>query len=284
MTKQRSEGHLPTSRSAAHKLAQVALGAGAFASVFAGGPELVVTLDDLVPTAVVDSATDAMTHHQQGDEWKPPLTTFQRQAIRLLEQLAGISGIAVDWSRVDPASLSILPSDFNFRSGTVLNALNEYMLWTGLLVSEGRAGELYALNPNVYESNRNPWRAVFNVMGDSAQLLVQGEQGSWHPALVSGFSYDEFEQVSMETPLQHIDEQHFANVRRFLLELEIGDVVDFSGSSVQAWSSHADHYQLTGKQFDFRGPANPLGEQYLQTLHFTSARQMQDMLGHRGAS
>ena len=149
MTEQLSKGHLPTSCSAAQKLARVALGAGAFASVLAGGPELVVTLDDLVPTAVVDSATDATTHHQQGEDWKPPLIMFQRQAILLLDRLAGNSGIAVDWSRVDPASVSVPPSDFNFRSGTVLDALNEYMIWTGLLVSEGRSGELYALNPNV---------------------------------------------------------------------------------------------------------------------------------------
>lgn len=175
------------------RLAQVALGAGAFASVLAGWPELVVTLDDLVPTAVVDSATDATTHHRQREEWKPPLTMFQRQAILLPDRLAGNSGIAVDWSRVDPASVCVPPSDFNSRSGTVLDALNEYMLWTGLLVSEARAGELYALNPNVYESNRNPWRAVFNGTGDSAQMLVQGEGASWHPAIVSRSSHDEFE-------------------------------------------------------------------------------------------
>ncbi len=282
MNEQRSKGNLPTSRSAAQMLAQVALGAGAFASVLAGGPELVVTLDDLLPAAVVDSAADAATHEQQGEEWKPPLTRFQRQAILLLDRLAGNSGIAVDWSRVDPASVSVPPSDFNFRSGTVLDALNEYMLWTGLLVSEGRAGELYALIPNVYESTRNPWRAVFNGTGDSAQLLVQGEGASWHPAIVSRLFQDEFEQLSLETPLQHIDEQHFANVRGFLLELEIGDVVDFSGSSTPGRPATVDHYQLTGKQFDFRGPAHPLGEQYLQTLHFTSARRMQELLGHRG--
>lgn len=141
MTEQLSKGHLPTSRSATQKLALVALGAGAFASVLAGGPESVVTLDHLVPTTVVESSTDATTHHQQGEDWKPPLNMFQGKAMRLLDLLAGNSGIAVDWSRVDPESVSVPPSDFNFRFGTVFDALNEYMLWPGLLVSEGRSGE-----------------------------------------------------------------------------------------------------------------------------------------------
>ena len=284
MAKRRTKRPLPTRLSAAQKVAQVALGAGAFTSALAGSPELIVTLEDLFPPGVVEGETDLTALHQPGDDWKPPLTVFQRQALLLLDRLTGTSGIGVDWSRVDPASISVPPSDFHFRSGTVLEALNEYMLWTGLLVSEGRVGKLYALNPNVYESNRLPWRAVFNLKGMSSQLLVQGASEGWHPAMVSGFSYESLDHVSIETPLEHIDYEHLFNVSGFLLELEIGDVVDFSGSNVEGRPTLAGHYQMTGKEFNFRGPANPLGEQHLQTLHFTSARRMQEMLGHRGAS
>lgn len=263
------------------KFATVALGVGAFASVLASRPDLVVTIEDLFPSVAAGDSSDALSQHQQVDGWAPPLTAFQRQAILMLDKLATMGEIEVDWSRVDAASSSVLPSDFSFRSGTILEALNEYMLWTGLLVTEGRSGKLYALNPNVYESKRDYGHAVFRLQGTSAEMLVQDDGGSWHPVAVSGFSYDIFDQISFETPLDQIDETNFAGVRKFLLDLEPGDVVDFSGSSVEAQPRLAGHYQLTAKAFDFRGPRHPSGERYLQSLEFTSSGRMQDMLGHR---
>ena len=262
------------------KLATVALGVGAFASVLASRPDLVVAIDELLPSVAEDSS-DATTHNQQGDSWNPPLTAFQRQAILMLHKLATVGGIDVDWSRVDAASTSVLPSDFNFQSGTIIDALNEYMIWTGLLVTEGRTGKLYAMNPNVYESKRNYGQAVFRLQGTSAEMLVQDDGGSWHPIAVTGFSYDIFDQISFDTPLDQIDEGNFAGVRKFLLDLEPGDVVDFSGSSVEAKPRLDGHYQLTGKAFDFRSSRDPSGERYLQSLAFTSSGRMQDMLGHR---
>ena len=231
--------------------------------------------DDWIPLEVIEALHDAEDHLPDGDDYGGLPSPFQRKASSVLRMIEQQTRVTIDWNRVDLASNKIRPTEFPFSQGTALEALSVYSQWTGLLVSEGRLGKIYALNPDANESHRVPRRAILSASEDRGHLLVLTDKEGWLPVLIGDVDFSRNTELQIETAFAHIDEEHLRQALDYIHSLDVGDVVDLSGSQINGVSLPVDLMQLTGihLQFGARGRGGS------QTSTFVAAATMQTLLG-----
>ncbi|MCY3571990.1 MAG: hypothetical protein OXH19_11730 [Chloroflexi bacterium] len=241
-----------------------------------------VTLEqqDQVPSEAVERVREIIDNLPDDDEWSDNRSVFQRKAVAVLRAIELTTGVSVDWSRVDLASSKVPVREFPFVSGTVAEALGVYGEWTGLFVVESPLGKMFALNPDIYESGRTFRRAVLQGSQRSRSLLAMTEDGRWAPVITTSIEIEDEQEIQIEALLEHVDEEHLSAASDFLLHLDVGDVVDFTGSLVDGRKLPFGLAQYTGGGLDFRGPTHPEGQRLAKTFTFVSVAAMQMLLGH----
>ena len=240
----------------------------------------VLHYDELYQDDVADDVVQAVSQLTDEDRLEDPVTPFQRRARSLLKRLEAISGIDVDWTRVDLASRHVQVRDFPFESGTAIDALNAYSQWTGLLVLAGRTGALYALNPNNYESGRLPERVVLSYGPSANRMMFHRDGSGWASAIVNDCTIGQDGGLSLWAPLTHHEKVDWERVGLPLLTLEVGDIVNFGGSTVSGRRLDESHYQLAAVSFDFRQPLADQSAQGAKGMEFFGVEHLRRLLGH----
>jgi len=241
-------------------------------------------LEDIreIDVPVVVAREDQDSFQRLADEvFLPDRDWFEAYAKEVFRSITRNSGVGVDWSRVDLASKSVPISLFPFERGTVLEALEAYMQWSGLFIVETRDGTLAALNPNTYESGRTVNRmVVFQPGGVENSALAKDDDG-WFPILVGDVNKADDEAVSIDFPLAHTDESLLERSMRFCLELENGDVLDLETSTIAGSPWGGTHVQLWRTEFRANGPMHPDGESAVKVVTVYPTDVVSSMLGHQ---
>ena len=215
-----------------------------------------------------------------GDLFLPDRDWFEAYAVEVLRGISRSSGIGVDWNRVDLASKSVPVSLFPFNSGTVSEALEAYMQWSGLLVVETRNGTLAALNPNAYESGRAVHRVILlQASRDNGNAIARDDEG-WFPISVGDVEESENGALTIDFPLAHTDEKLLQRSMSFCLNLENGDILDLESSSISGSVWRGSHAQLWTTEFRAHGPMHPDGESAVKAITVLPVDLATSILGH----
>ena len=240
-------------------------------SLLGAAPELDVDL----PMEVSAALRDADEYLPDDDAWPDPVSPFQRKALAVLRLIEEETGIVMDWERVDLASARARPREFPFRHGTGREALAAYSRWTGLLVTAGALGKLYALNPNPIESGRAPRHIVVEALSDGGYMSFVTRDDRRLFAAVTSAHFERLDVIRLEIDLNSADEADPREAMRILHELEPGDLIDLSGSTIDGTRPATDVFQQTSTHL--RIPARGRGYA-AKTIELAPALALQDML------
>lgn len=223
-------------------------------------------------SAVLRSAEEYLP---DDDSWSDPVSPFQRKALAVLRLIEAETGIQIDWSKVDLASARARPREFPFRHGTGREALTAYSQWTGLIVSAGRHGKVYVLNPNPTESGRSLRHIVVEASADGGYMSFVTDDDRRLFANVISAHIERRGVVRLKIGLDWADETDPEEALRFLLELEPGDLIDLSGSTIDGARLTADVFQQMSTRFDFRAGENG---STIKTIELFPALALQNIL------